>query len=175
MVLSRDRVLRAGTRPSHDNRGGIAPAVAVFALLAAPAFTLSARTMGGVALLMAAGFAQYLFVLVRTLQGVWGESPAHNLHELFDVIRGAQFTFALELALDTIGRRAPMIGRVVMQEVSPAVCVLAAAGCVALIVRDRTLLALFALSFLGVAAFGTFYRVMDITLSCFRRISSSGC
>lgn len=143
----------------------LAPAIAAFAIVTSPRFVLRPRTIALATLIVAAGLSQYLFVLVRTLQGAWVESPARTLRELVDVVRGAQFSGALApLGVETLWRRSPDILRLVANEVSPLACAVATCGALVLLARDGALAVLSGLSVFAVIAFGVFFRVPDITL-----------
>jgi hypothetical protein len=142
----------------HTSIVMIGPAVAIFAIVTAPRFALGPRTIAGILTLFAAGFAQYLFVLVRTGQGAWGESPASNLSELFDVVRGARWaSYVAPVTFGTIAERGPTIVGLLTREVSLPVMGAALAGIAVAAVRDRPMLALAFGSITGVVAFATFF------------------
>lgn len=67
------------------------PAVAIFACLVAPRFALRPRTVAISAVIVAAALTQYLFIVVKNRQGVWGEAPAWNLMQLAGVVAGADY------------------------------------------------------------------------------------
>ena len=136
----------------------VGPAVAIFAIATAPRFALSPRTVAAILGLFALGFSQYLFVLMRTRQGAWGESPASNLHELWGVIRGVQWTAALRpMSLETAEGTGPMVLRQLLSELSLPVAIGAFGGVVALAIRDRALLALTLGSAAGVMTFAVLF------------------
>jgi Protein O-mannosyl-transferase TMEM260-like len=149
----------------HTDIVMLAPAVALFGLLVAPRFVLRPRTIGLVLVLITLGFAQYLFVLVRSIQGVWGESYSNDFRGLVDNVRGVQSSFLIEpFAWDTVRRRLPLIAGAMISEVSPAACVLASIGCVVLAMRDRALLVLALAASAGIFTFGVFYRAPDVSV-----------
>jgi len=142
----------------HTSIVVIGPAVAAFAIAAAPRFALRPRTIALILGLFTLGFSQYLFVLVRTRQGAWGESPASNLGELFDVIRGARWTgYLAPFSVGTIAERAPAVLKTVLSDVPWPALVVAAAGAGVLARRDRPVMALMVGSIAGVLAFAVYF------------------
>lgn len=133
-------------------------AVAVFAVMLAPRFALHPRTVGTILGCFALGFAQYAFVLVRTRQGAWGEAPASNLHELWDVIRGARWAgYVAPLSMRTLAERMPDVLLRLSNELSWPVAALALLGVVVLAKRDRPSLAYLLLATTGVLLFSAFF------------------
>lgn len=142
----------------HTSIVTVGPAVAIFAIATAPRFALAPRTLAVILGLFALGFSQYLFVMVRTLQGAYLESTARNVSELWEVIRGAQWEGMVQpFSLGTVKSQGPIIARLLTSEVSPPVALMALVGVVALAIRDKGLLALTAGSLAGVVAFATFF------------------
>ncbi len=142
----------------HTSIVMLGPAVAMFAIATMPGFALAPRTIVAILALFTLGFSQYLFVMMRTLQGAWGESPASNFHELFGVIRGAHWAGYVEpFSYRTIESRGPLILNLLATEVSLPVVGVALAGVVVLARRDLALLALALGSTSGVIAFATFF------------------
>lgn len=142
----------------HTSIVMVGPAVAVFAIMLAPRFALSPKTVAGILGCFALGFAQYLFVLVRTRQGAWGEAPASNLRELWDVIRGARWAgYVAPLSADTFAARVPAVLLRLVQELSWPVALLALAGVVVLARRHRASLAYLVLSITGVVLFSAVF------------------
>lgn len=143
---------------NHTSIVTVGPAVAIFAIATAPRFALAPKTIAAILTLFALGFAQYLFVMMRTLQGAWGESPASNLGELLGVIRGAQWTGYLEpWSYGTFVSRGPHIVGLLAAEVSLPAIGLALAGIAALARRDRPMLALTLGSIAGIVGFAMFF------------------
>jgi hypothetical protein len=142
----------------HTSIVTIGPAVAMFAVACAPRFAVHPKTVAAVIGLFALGFSQYLFVLLRTRQGAWGESPASNLHELFDVVRGARWAaYLAPMSLETVASRAPNVATVLIGEISWPVLVAAVAGIAVMTRRDRPSLALLLGAVAGVAGFSVFF------------------
>lgn len=134
------------------------PAVAILAIMVAPRFALSPKTVAAILGCFALGFSQYLFVLVRTRQGAWGEAPASNLPELWDVIRGARWAgYVAPLSWATLSERVPLVLARLVQEVSLPTTLLALAGVIALARRDRPSLAYLAFGTTGVVLFSAFF------------------
>lgn len=134
------------------------PAVAIFAIMLAPRFALRPRTVAAILGCFALGFSQYLFVLVRTRQGAWGEAPASNLHELWDVVRGARWAgYVAPLSVDTLAERVPAVLLRLTHELSVPVALLALIGLVALGRRDRPSLAYLVMATTGVVLFSAFF------------------
>ncbi|HEX5214796.1 MAG TPA: DUF2723 domain-containing protein [Vicinamibacterales bacterium] len=70
----------------------IAPLLAVFVLLVDWRVLLRPSVVVGTAALVALGFAQYAYVVLRTFQGApYIEASARNASQLLDVLRGKQF------------------------------------------------------------------------------------
>lgn len=133
-------------------------AVAVFAVMLAPRFALHPKTVAAILGCFALGFAQYAFVLVRTRQGAWGEAPASNLPELWDVIRGARWAgYVAPLSMSTLAERVPAVLLRLSHELSWPVAVLAMLGVVVLARRDRPSLAYLLLATTGVVLFSAFF------------------
>jgi len=142
----------------HTSIVTIGPAVAVFAIAVAPRFALRPTTVAAILSLFALGFSQYLFVLVRTRQGAWGESPASNVAELFDIVRGARWTaYVAPITLNTIITRTPGVLSILAREVSPTVVAAALAGLVVMSRRDRPALCLVVGGMAGVLGFSIFF------------------
>lgn len=142
----------------HTSIVTVGPGVAVFAIAIAPGFSLRPRTIASILGLFALGFSQYLFVLVRTRQGAWGESPASTLPELIDVIRGARWTGYLAApTLATLTERFPVVVARLIEEVSWPAAALAIAGVGVLAWKNRPALGLLLGSLAGVLAFCTFF------------------
>jgi hypothetical protein len=119
---------------NHTTAVFLIPATAVCACLAAPRFALRTRTIAISACIVAAALTQYLFIIIRNRQGVWGEAPAWTIPELIRVVAGAEYYsdvmpngwrgFAA-----TIG---PGVGAMFVREMSLAGLAIAALGIVVL-------------------------------------------
>lgn len=141
-----------------------APALVLYALLSDVRAALRRRVLVGGLLLVLAGLAQYLFVLVRTRQGApYLGSSARNLSELLDVMRGAQFAerlFAFDAA-SLASQRLPALASWVWAEFGTLGLALAGVGALALARRRWRELLLLLLGAAGVLAFALNYRVDD--------------
>jgi hypothetical protein len=144
---------------NHIDAVFLIPAVAVFASLAAPRFAFRARTIAWSAAITAAALSQYLFVLVRTRQGAWGEAPASNFAELVRVATGAEYFH--DVMPDGFGawltRFLPLVWVAFEREVSAIGLACAALGIVALWHRSKPALAFLLVAALEYAAFGAAY------------------
>jgi hypothetical protein len=70
----------------------VVPALALYALLVDARAALRLRTLGVSLMILAAGWLQYGYILIRTAQGgPFLESSAHNLAELLAIIRAERF------------------------------------------------------------------------------------
>lgn len=100
----------------------IAPAAVVYALSVDRRQALSARTLIVGAGLVLLGFAQYVYILVRTRQHArYLEAYAENLRQLVDVVRGSQFQsafFGFGLH-DLFAVRVPFVARLFFEELNP--------------------------------------------------------
>jgi hypothetical protein len=140
------------------------PAFVLYALLSDARAALRPRVLWGGTLLVLAGLAQYLFVLVRTHQGApYLGSSAHTLRELLDVMRGAQFAERLFVfdAGSLLTQRLPALAALVRAELGWAGVLL---GCVGagVLARHRWREALLLLlGAAGVVGFALNYRVDD--------------
>jgi transmembrane protein TMEM260 (protein O-mannosyltransferase) len=139
------------------------PAVAAFAFLAAPRFAFRARTIVWSAAITAAALLQYLFVLVRTRQGAWGEAPASTLSELARVATGAEYF--RDVMPDGAGvwvtRLLPLLRPAFEREMSAIGLACAALGIIALWHRSKPALAFLLVAALEYAAFGAAYTPKD--------------
>jgi hypothetical protein len=142
----------------------IAPAAVVFAVLVDRRQALRARTLVAGAVLVAAGLAQYVYILVRTHQHAkYLEAHATTFAELVRVVRGAQFEqsfFAFGLG-DVVRERLPLVGGLLLQELGWAGLALAVAGLLFLVRRRRNQAAFFLVALAGVFVFALTYDVPD--------------
>lgn len=77
---------------NHTTIVGFAPGIALFVLLVDRRFVLRLRTLVATAAILALGFLQYLFVLLRSNQpGAYVESPARTPAKLIRAMLGGQF------------------------------------------------------------------------------------
>ena len=144
---------------NHTTAVFLIPATAVCACLAAPRFALRPRTIAISAGIVAAALSQYLFIIIRNRQGVWGEAPAWTIPELVRVVTGAQYYsdvmpngwrgFAA-----TIG---PGVGAMFVREMSLAGLAIAALGIVVLWERAKPALAFLVVALLAYAGFAAAY------------------
>lgn len=140
------------------------PAFVAYVLLRDWRAALRRRVLVGGLLLVLAGLAQYLFVLVRTLQGApYLGSSARNLRELWDVMRGAQFATRL-FAFDTrslLTERLPALAHQTHAEFGLAGLLLGLLGAWVLVRRRGHEALLLVLGATGVVIFALNYRVDD--------------
>ncbi|HUR20310.1 MAG TPA: DUF2723 domain-containing protein, partial [Vicinamibacterales bacterium] len=142
----------------HTSIVVVGPAVAVFAMVVAPRFALAPRTLLATLVLFVAGFAQYLFVILRTRQGAYLESQATNLLELWDVIRGKAWADLVRpLSMETLSTTGPWVLRLIAQEVSLPMALAALGGAAVLLVRDRALLWLCGGAAVGIIMFSVMF------------------
>ena len=141
----------------------LVPAIGLFAFLVAPRFALRPRTIGAVAAIVAVGLTQYLFIIVRTRQGAWGESRATTLPELVRVITGSDYTGAIlaEGLRDALTVRVPLVYRGFAGELTVGGVALAIVGAIALWRRSRPA---FALTTVGIPPFALFAVVYYVPL-----------
>jgi Protein O-mannosyl-transferase TMEM260-like len=77
---------------NHTTLVGFVPGIAIFVLSTNPSFALRWRTIAATLGIVALGFLQYVFVLVRSLDpNAYVESRATTLAELLDVMLAGQF------------------------------------------------------------------------------------
>ncbi len=142
----------------------VVPALVAYVLTVERRAALRPSVLLGGALLVALGLAQYLLILVRTLQGAaYLGSRATNLRELFDVVRGAQFAGRL-FAFDPrtlLIERLPLLLRLLREELGWAAVLLALAGFALLVRRRRREALLVGLALAGLFGFALNYRVDD--------------
>jgi len=144
---------------NHTTAVFLIPATAVCACLAAPRFALRPRTIAISAGIVAIALTQYLFIIIRNRQGVWGEAPAWTIPELIRVVAGAAYYsdvmpngwrgFAA-----TIG---PGVGVMFGREMSLAGLAIAALGIVVLWDRAKPALAFLLVALLAYSGFAAAY------------------
>ena len=113
----------------------LVPALVLHALLTNARMALSPRTFLFSAALLLVGFSQYSLILVRTWQHApYLEARANTVPELVDVITARRYAYeigAYQLS-DVIRTRAPIVGGLVLRELTWPGLILAAIGAVVL-------------------------------------------
>ncbi len=103
---------------NHLSVAALAPGLVLFVWLVHPS-SINLRTVAVGAVIVAAGLAQYLFIILRTLQhSPYAEASATNLRELFDVLRATRYAdqqFAFTLG-EFFAERLPRFWRVLWVE-----------------------------------------------------------
>ncbi len=103
---------------NHLSVAALAPALVLFVWLVHPP-SINLRNVLVGAVIVAAGLAQYLFIILRTLQHApYVEASATNLRELFDVLRATRYAdqqFAFTLG-EFFAERLPRFWRVLSVE-----------------------------------------------------------
>jgi hypothetical protein len=151
---------------NHTTIVFMVPAIACCATLEAPRFALHPRTIAIAALIVLVALAQYLFIILRTHQGAWGEAPASNLGELARVVAGAgYFRDVVAGGIGQLSReRAPIVWKAFIRELTPVALILSAAGAAAVWRTSKATLSLFLIAGLGYAAFGAAYMPPDFNV-----------
>ncbi len=135
------------------------PATALFACAVAPRFALRPRTVALSALIVIVGLAQYLFIVLRTHQGAWGEAPASNLPELVGVMSGSQYFGDIMPGgiRQFFVERIPIIGQAFIRETTVVGVALALFGVIACVRHQATTLLFLATALAGYAGFTASY------------------
>ena len=144
---------------NHTTAAFLIPATAVCACLAAPRFALRPRTIAISAGIVAGALTQYLFIIIRNRQGVWGEAPAWTIPELVRVVTGAQYYSDVmpngwRGFVATLG---PGVGGMFAREMSLAGLAIAALGVVVLWERAKPALAFLLVALTAYAGFAAAY------------------
>lgn len=134
------------------------PALVLFAVATDARTVLRPRTLAWVAVMVAAGLSQYLYVLVRTWQGApYLEARATNLTELWAVMTARRF--AHEIGAFTVPQllevRLPQIWGLIAGEFGVVGLSLVGLGTILLVAQRRREAILLVLGALGVAALTT--------------------
>lgn len=150
---------------NHTTIVGFAPGIAIFAWWANREFVMRARTVAITTLILFAGLLQYVFIIVRSRQpGAYVESRATTIGQLVDVMRGRQFgdrLFAFEWRTVIFERVPWLVDRLLVPELTVPGLILAAAGAVWLLRRQRIEGFLLLLGGVTVAIFVVNYSVVD--------------
>jgi Protein O-mannosyl-transferase TMEM260-like len=141
----------------------LVPAIALFACLVAPRFALRPKTIVAAAGIVALGLMQYLFIIIRTRQGAWVETPATTVADLARAITGSDYFRAImpRGARQALTGRGPLVWQGFVEELSVAGVALALAGIIVLWRRSKPALAL---ATVGLAPFAAFAIVYDVGL-----------
>ena len=130
------------------------PVLVVFVFLVDRREALRPSTIGAVLLLVAAGFSQYLLILIRTWQKApYLEASASNLHQLWAVMTARRF--ATEIGAFTtsavLSERVPLVWGLITTELGAFGVLLFAFGWLSLLQRKWRIALLLGLGALGVA------------------------
>jgi hypothetical protein len=141
----------------------LVPAIALFACLVAPRFALRPGTIATAAAIVALGLTQYLFIIIRTRQGAWVETPATTVPELVRAITGSDYFTAIapQGTRHALTVRGPLVWQGFVEELTVAGVVLALVGTVVLWRRSKPA---FALTTVGLAPFAAFAILYDVGL-----------
>jgi len=139
---------------NHTTIVFMVPATAIFACVVAPRFALHPRTIALAALITVAALTQYLFVVVRTRQGAWGDVHAWNLVDLFTVMTGSEyFGDIMPGGTRQFIERVPAVWHAFLNESTVAGVVLAVAGAIASVRRQPAVFLLLATVIIGYTGF----------------------
>ncbi len=120
---------------------GLVPALALFTLLTSPRTVLHPKSIGILLALVVLGLSQYLFILLRTLQGApYLESRARNLTELWAVMTARRFAHEIGAfsSGDLLSVRVPHIAHLLFIELGAIGLALVATGLIVLVRRRPT-------------------------------------
>jgi hypothetical protein len=150
---------------NHTTIVGFAPGMALYALLKHRRFALRSRTIAMTALILSAGVAQYVFIIIRSRQpGTYLESRATNVVELVGVMSGQQFSnrlFAFDWRTVVFKRIPQLIEQILIPELTLPGVVLALVGAAWLLRRRFPEGVLFLLGAAAIVIFALNYSVVD--------------
>jgi hypothetical protein len=141
---------------NHLSIVAAAPAIALFLLVTGARRALRWRVLIPAALIVASGFLQYAYILIRTRKhSRYLEARAETFAELVDVVRARQyqdylFAFSWD---DFIHGRLPFFAQLVRAELGLIGIGLAVIGLILLLRRDPRVTLLLSLMFAGLALF----------------------
>lgn len=116
----------------------LVPAIVLFVLLTSARTALRPQSLAIAAALVVLGLSQYLFILVRTLQGaLYLEARARNLSELWSVMTARRFAHEIGAFSwsDVLSIRLPHIARLMWTELGVIGLMLAMAGLIVLVIH----------------------------------------
>jgi Protein of unknown function (DUF2723) len=141
---------------NHLSIVAAAPAIALFLLATNARRVLRWRTLAPAALIVASGFLQYAYILIRTReQSRYLEARAETIAELVDVVRARQYqdhVFAFSWD-QFVYERLPDFAQLVRDEIGLIGIGLAVVGLIVLFRRDPRVALLLSLMFAGLALF----------------------
>lgn len=141
---------------NHLSIAAAAPAIAVFLLATSARRVLRLRVLLPAALIVASGFLQYFYILIRTrAHSRYLEAQANTLAELVDVVRARQYQdYLFAFSWDQfLYERLPDFAILVREEIGLIGIGLAVAGMLVLLRRDWRVGLLLSLMFAGLALF----------------------
>lgn len=134
------------------------PATALFACAVAPRFALRPKTIIWSAVIVLIALTQYLFIYVRSRQGVWGDTQVSNFSELLAAMTGSQyFGDVMPGGIHQAVERIPAVWRTFLEEQSVIGSALAVFGMFVCAWRQPSTLVLLAAALLGYAGFTATY------------------
>lgn len=149
----------------HPTFAMMVPALVVFVLVTDWRVVLKPRVIIGMLILVTLGFAQYLYVVIRTNQHApYLESYAPSASGLVGLLRGEQFStglFAFSIG-DLLRTRVPTIGRIVLTELSIVGLILAVLGLARTVRAEWRVALLLAMNAVIIFLFACSYNVPDI-------------
>lgn len=143
----------AASAGNHLTVVALVPALVLFAMLTDARTVLRPRLLAVAGAIVLAGLAQYLLILVRTLQGApFLEARARNLGELWQVMTARRWAHEIGAHSpgEVVTERLPLLFDVVWTELGALGLPLVAVGVAALITRQPRRAALICLGALGV-------------------------
>jgi hypothetical protein len=141
---------------NHLSIVAAAPAIALFLLMTGARRVLRWRVLLPAALIVASGFLQYAYILIRTRErSRYLEARARTIAELVDVVRARQYQdYLFAFSWDQfLHERLPAFAQLVRAEIGLIGIGLAIAGVIVLFRRDPRVAALLSLMFAGLALF----------------------
>lgn len=141
---------------NHLSIVAAAPAIAIFLLATRARRVLHPRVLLPAALIVASGFLQYLYILMRTrARSRYLEAQASTLAELVDVVRARRYDdYLFAFSWDQfLHERLPALAQLVRAEIGLIGIALAVVGIIVLLRRDWRVGMLLSLMFAGLALF----------------------
>lgn len=141
---------------NHLSIVAAAPAIALFLLATGARRVLRPRVLLPAALIVASGFLQYVYILMRTrARSRYLEAQASTLAELVDVVRARRYEdYLFAFSWDQfLHERLPALAQLVRAELSLIGVILAVVGVIFLLRRDWRVGLLLSLMFAGLALF----------------------
>jgi hypothetical protein len=141
---------------NHLSIVAAAPAIALFLLVTNARRVLRVRVLLPAVLIVASGFLQYIYILMRTrARSGYLEARARTIGELIDVVRAREYQdYVFAFGWDEfVYERVPAFARVVSAELGLIGVGVAVVGLIVLLRRDPRVAVLLSLMFAGLALF----------------------